>query len=162
MGVVTRASWTGLGALALAWLLLACPASADMTGPAPEPTGKAPPTRWSAAEQEFNRGLVAQQEKQWAKAAAAFRSAVKLNPRYAEAWNGLGFALRNQGQYPDSIKAYEEALRLRSDFPEALEYLGEAYVRVRRIDDARRVLERLKPLDPKRAAELAEVIEKGK
>lgn len=30
---------------------------------------------------------------------------------------GLGYALRNQGKYPDSIKAYDEALRLRPDFP---------------------------------------------
>lgn len=80
----------------------------------------------------------------------------------AEARNGLGYALRNQGKYPDSIKAYDQALRLRHGFPEALEYLGEAYVRVRRLDDARRVLERLKPLDAARAKELAEVIEKGK
>jgi tetratricopeptide (TPR) repeat protein len=162
MGAVMRAPWIGLAGLGLAWLLLGGPAAADMSGPAPEPTGKAPPSRWSAAEQEFNRGLAAQQEKQWAKAAAAFQSAVRLNPRYAEAWNGLGFALRNQGKYPESIKAYDQALRLRPDFPEALGSLGEAYVRVRRIDDARQVLDRLKPLDPKRAAELADVIEKGK
>jgi hypothetical protein len=44
----------------------------------------------------------------------------------------------------------------------ALEYLGEAYVRLGRMDDARKVLERLKPLDAGRAAELSEVIEKGK
>jgi tetratricopeptide (TPR) repeat protein len=157
-----RRSRIGFGGLGLAWLLLAGSASADMSGPAPEPTGKAPPTRWSAAEQEFNRGLAAQQEKQWTKAVAAFQSAVRLDPRHAEAWNGLGFALRNQGRYPESIKAYDEALRLRPDFPEALESQGEAYVRVRRIDDARRVLERLKPLDPKRAADLSDVIEKGK
>jgi len=144
----------------LAGLLCAAPAAADMSGPAQEPASPAP-SRRPSAEGEFNRGVAAQKAKDWAAAAAAFRNAVALNPRYAEAWNGLGYALRNQGRYPDSIKAYDEALRLRPDFPEALEYLGEAYVRVRRLDDARRVLERLKPLDAARAKELAELIEKG-
>ncbi|HMB36266.1 MAG TPA: tetratricopeptide repeat protein, partial [Methylomirabilota bacterium] len=83
-------------------------------------------------------------------------------PNYPEAWNELGFALRNQGKYPDSLKAYDEALRLRPDFPEALEYLGEAYVKLGRMDDARKVLDRLKPLDAGRAAELSEAIDKGK
>lgn len=156
-----RPTWIGLSVLGLVWVLAACPAAADLTGPAPEPSSKAPSGR-PTAEQEFNRGLQAQQVKDWATAAAAFRKAVELNPRYPEAWNGLGYALRNQGKYPDSIKAYDEALRLRPDFPEALEYLGEAYVRVRRLDDARRVLDRLQTLDPKRARELAEAIEKGK
>src|SRR5207245_1390432 len=80
-------------------------------------------------------------------AAAAFGRAVEMKPAYPEAWNGLGHALRNQGKYPESLKAYDEALRLRPDYPDALEYLGEAYVKLGRLDDARRVLERLKPLD---------------
>ena len=85
-----------------------------------------------------------------------------LRPAYPEAWNELGYALRNQGKYPDSLKAYDEALRLRPNFPEALEYLGEAYVKLGRVDDARKILERLKPLDAARAGELAEAIAKGK
>jgi len=123
----------------LAGLLCAAPAAADMSGPAQEPASPAP-SRRPSAEGEFNRGVAAQKAKDWAAAAAAFRNAVALNPRYAEAWNGLGYALRNQGMYPDSIKAYDQALRLRPDFPEALEYLGEAYVRVRRLDDAVRYI----------------------
>ena len=67
-----------------------------------------------------------------------------------------------RGRYPDSVAAYEQALRLRPAFPEALEYLGEAYVMMGRPDDARRVLDRLKPLDAARAKELAEVIDKGR
>ena len=46
-------------------------------------------------------------------------------------------------------------------FPEALEYLGEAYVKMGRLEDARRVLDRLRALDPDRAQELAQVIERG-
>jgi len=85
-----------------------------------------------------------------------------MRPAFPEAWNELGFALRNQGRYPESLDAYGEALRLRPNYPEALEYLGEAYVKLGRLDDARKVLDRLRPLDRGRARELAEVIQKGK
>ncbi len=73
----------------------------------------------------------------------------------------MGYALRNQGRYTESLDAYHEALRLRPDFPEALEYLGEAYVKMGRLDDARRILNRLRPLDAHRADELAEEISKA-
>ena len=55
-------------------------------------------------------------------------------------------------------KAYQEALRLRPLYPQALEYLGEAYVQLGRLAEAREVLARLKPLDPKEADELAQAI----
>ncbi len=145
--------------LVLLWLLLiAAPVAADMT-PAP-PRSRMPPA--PSAEQEYARGVAATKAKEWSVAAAAFTKAVEMKAAYAEAWNGLGYALRNQGKYPESIKAYDEALRLRPNYPEALEYLGEAYVKLGRLDDARRVLERLKPLDAGMARELSETIAKGK
>ncbi len=144
---------------ALAALLASGAALADSTPPAPAPRS-AP--AGSTAEDEFNRGLRARTAKDWNGAAVAFSRAVELKPAYPEAWNGLGYALRNQGKYAESLKAYDEALRLRPNFPEALEYLGEAYVKLGRLDDARRILDRLKPLDTGRAKELAEAIDKGK
>jgi len=146
---------------ALGALLISCPARADMSNPAPAPAPRSAPAG-STAEDEFNQGLRARTAKDWNGAAAAFRRAVELRPPYAEAWNGLGYALRNQGKYAESLKAYDEALRLRPNFPEALEYLGEAYVKLGRLDDARRILDRLRPLDAGRAKELAEEIDKGK
>jgi len=120
------------------------------------------PTVTPSAESEYDRGVRARLSKDWKVAVEAQRSALALRPAFPEAWNELGFALRNQGRYPESLQAYDEALRLRPNFPEALEYLGEAYVKLGRLDDARRVLDRLRPLDRGRAQELAEVIEKGK
>jgi tetratricopeptide (TPR) repeat protein len=119
-----------------------------------------PPAEGSA-ENEFNRGMRARVAKDWPTAVAAFRDAITARAAFPEAWNELGFALRNQGRYAESLQAYDEALRLRPNFPEALEYQGEAYVKMGRLDDARRVLQRLRPLDAERAKELAEVIEKG-
>ena len=96
--------------------------------------------------------------KNWPAAADAFRRAIGFRADFAEAWNELGYALRNLGRYAESLDAYGEALRLRPEFPEALEYLGEAYVKMGRLDDARRVLDRLRPLDAERARELADEI----
>src|SRR5207253_8976089 len=147
--------------LTLGTALAAGSAAADMTNPPPAPAiGPAPAT--PSAEAEYRRGLRARSARDWSAAAGAFRKAVELRPGYAEAWNGLGYALRNQGKYVESIQAYDEALRLRPEFPEALEYLGEAYVKLGRLEDARRVLDRLRTLDTGRAKELAEVIQKGK
>ena len=56
---------------------------------------------------------------------------------------GLGYVLRHQGRYEESVRAYQKALRLKPDYPAALEYLGEAYVKMGRVDDARRLLEKL-------------------
>lgn len=139
-------------------LVLAGPALAEMTPPPPARRGPAA----SAAEQAYARGVEAARSREWAAAEAAFARAVALRADHAEAWNGLGHALRHQGKYPASLEAYERALRLRPDYQDALEYLGEAYVQMGRLEDARRVLERLRPLDAERARELSEAIAKGK
>jgi tetratricopeptide (TPR) repeat protein len=114
------------------------------------------------AQAEYNRGVRARVAKDWVAAAGAFWKAVTARPAFPEAWNELGYAFRNQGRYTESLDAYAEALRLRPDFPEALEYLGEAYVKMGRLDDATRVLRRLRALDGSRADELAEAITHGK
>ncbi len=145
--------------VAVVCALAAGPAGANPTDREPPPVR---PAAAPSAEQEYGRGIAARTAKDWQAAVGAFRKAVDLRPAYPEAWNELGYALRNQGRYADSINAYDQALRLRPNFPEALEYLGEAYVKLGRVDDARQILERLKPLDAGRAGELAEVIAKGK
>ena len=149
----------GVIALGLGMLALGGPAGADMTKPAPVPPST---LAGSTPEDELSRGLRARAAKDYTSAEAAFRRALARRPTYAEAWNGLGYALRQQGKYPESLQAYDEALRLRPDFPEALEYLGETYVKLGRLDDARRTLDRLKPLDAARARDLAEAIDKGR
>lgn len=147
------------GAL-LAAALAPAAALADPSAPAVEQRRQPPAA--ASADSEYTRGVRARVARDWKAAEAAFRRAIALRAAFPEAWNELGYALRNQGRYPESLQAYDEALRLRPDFPEALEYLGEAYVKIGRLDDARRILDRLRPLDPGRARELADVIQKGR
>jgi len=133
---------------------------ADPSAPGVEEQRQSPAS--ADAESEYHRGIRARVARDWTAAVDAFRRALAFRADFADAWNELGYALRNQGRYPESLDAYHEALRLRPEFPEALEYLGEAYVKMGRIGDARRVLDRLRPLDGERARELTEVIDQGK
>jgi tetratricopeptide (TPR) repeat protein len=146
--------------LGLAAALAPAASGADPSAPAVEQRRQSPAA--ASARSEYDRGARARVAEDWATAITAFRRAVDLRPDFAEAWNELGFALRQQGRYADSLAAYDRALALRPEFPEALEYLGEAYVKLGRLDDARRVLERLRPLDRTRAAELADEIANAK
>jgi tetratricopeptide (TPR) repeat protein len=148
-----------LGAVLTASALSASGALAEPSSPSADQVRQ--PTATPSAESEYDRGVRARLSRDWKTAVEAQRSAVTMRPAFPEAWNELGFALRNQGRYTESLQAYDEALRLRPNFPEALEYLGEAYVKLGRLEDARRVLDRLRPLDKGRAQELAEVIAKG-
>jgi cytochrome c-type biogenesis protein CcmH/NrfG len=59
------------------------------------------------------------------------------------------------------VNAYQEALRLRPNFPQAIEYLGETYVDMGKRTEAERMLDRLQSLDPTQAAQLAQVMGAG-
>ena len=108
---------------------------ADPTSPAVEER-RQPPAAMSS-DGMYNQGIRARISKDWKAAEDAFRAVISRRPDFSDAWNELGYALRNQARYGESLAAYEETLRLRPAFPEALEYLGEAYVQMGRRDDAR-------------------------
>src|SRR5256714_1217684 len=130
-------------------------ANPDTDVQVPAATRSATPAAPSA-ESRFDQGQALARQSDWAGAEQAYREATRVRPAFPEAWNGLGHALRKRGKFEESVKAYQEALRLRPQYPQALEYLGEAYVRMGRLAEAREVLARLRPLDPKEADELAQ------
>jgi tetratricopeptide (TPR) repeat protein len=138
-------------------LLLGAAAWGDGPTPSTAPSPGPP-----SADRHFQEGLEAQKKSDWRRASQAYEAAVKQREAFPEAWNGLGYSLRQQGKYPEAIKAYERALKLRPDYAEALEYLGAAYVKMGKLDDARAVLGRLEPLDKKEAAALRVAIDKVK
>src|SRR5262245_43872570 len=148
----------GIGLALGAWFLLGV---ATVRADGPSPTA-APPGVPASAERSYQEGLDAQKKKDWRRASQAYDAAIKQREAFPEAWNGLGYALRQQGKYADAIKAYDRALALRPNYAEALEYLGEAYVKMGKLDEARAVLGRLEPLDKKEAAELRAAIDKAK
>jgi tetratricopeptide (TPR) repeat protein len=71
------------------------------------------------------------------KAREYFAATVRELPQMHEAWNYLGYTSRKLGEYNDALTAYDEALRLSPAFAEAIEYRGEAYLGLDRIEDAK-------------------------
>jgi tetratricopeptide (TPR) repeat protein len=77
-----------------------------------------------------------------------FRKVVEIDPNVKEAWNLIGYTSRRLGDYTESLKAYEAALKLAPDYPEAIEYLAELYVETGRLDDAKASFVKLQKLNP--------------
>lgn len=75
--------------------------------------------------------------------------------------NYLGFTLRKIGKYDEAEKYYLAGLKLKPDHRGINEYLGELYVKTKRIDLAKERLEILKNCKCEEYEELAEVIKKN-
>jgi tetratricopeptide (TPR) repeat protein len=73
----------------------------------------------------------------YSKALEQFIDAVSQQPKMYQAWNYIGFANRHLGSYDAALSAYAKALELNPAYPEAIEYRGEAYLGLNKIDDAK-------------------------
>lgn len=96
--------------------------------------------------------------KQHKTSAIRFRRAIAEVAAFPEAHAGLGYALRQTGDLAGSLNAYNEAIRLKPNYPEAIEYRAETYLALGRIDDMRDAYKRLLSLDKATAAKLLEAI----
>lgn len=153
-----RAASLALGAaLALTLGGSAARAAGDDPVPVPKPTSS--PSLKTTAALLTNEGIALSNAGDWQGAEDRYRAAIRADRGIPEAWNGLGHALKMQRRYDGALLAYDEALKLRPDYPKALEYLGETYVAMGRLDDARNVLTRLEKLDGTLSARLAKAIQ---
>ena len=66
-----------------------------------------------------------------------FEAATQADPSVKEAWNLVGYTSRRLGDYAASLSAYEKALALNPTYSEAIEYRGEAYLALNRVEDAK-------------------------
>lgn len=107
----------------------------------------------------FDQGQSQAKKKNWNLAVAAFQQAVKVEPKFPEAWNNMGYCYRRLKQYDKALEAYRQALTLKPDFAYAHEYMGRTYLAMGNKDAAMREYEILKRLDGKVAAELLKAIE---
>src|SRR5690606_642457 len=62
-------------------------------------------------------------------------------------WNMLGFTSRKLGDYQESLSAYEKALALSPDYPEAIEYRAELFLLTGRLADTKESYATLLKLD---------------
>jgi tetratricopeptide (TPR) repeat protein len=103
-----------------------------------------------AATQALNRGLSRLEKadrleikspelarKEYAAALTDFQTAATAKPENYRAHNGAGYALRKLGDYDRALESYNRALTLAPASTEAIEYRGEAYLGLNRLDDAK-------------------------
>ncbi len=83
---------------------------------------------------------------------------MQLDPTLHEAFTYIGYANRKLGKYPESLAAYERALKLNPNFPPAIEYQGEAFLGLNDIAAARNNYLRLYALDEGQARKLLRAI----
>jgi tetratricopeptide (TPR) repeat protein len=76
-------------------------------------------------------------QKAYQKALKEFTTATGKMPNMYEAWNYVGFSQRHLGDYRASLDAYAKALELKPNYPEAIEYRGEAFLGLNALDDAK-------------------------
>jgi tetratricopeptide (TPR) repeat protein len=82
------------------------------------------------------------------------RTATNADPALKEAWNLIGYTSRRLGDYDESLEAYDKALKLQPDYPEAIEYRAELFLLTGRIIEAKAAYEQLLKASPSYAAVL--------
>ena len=77
-----------------------------------------------------------------------------------QAYNGMGFSYRKTGDYAKALEMYDRALALKPGFPDAIEYRGEAYLGLNRIEDAKNAYLEVLAADRKQADTLMAAMQK--
>lgn len=140
-----------LSQFALIATLLVSASAFAAGGSSNEPPARAP------VDPNFTEGRKAIDAKDWARAIPLFQQVVAKDDKNADAFNWLGFAFRNQGNYEQSFASYTKALAIDPRHRGAHEYIGEAYLKVNQPDKAEEHLKRLDSLCTFGCAEYTEL-----
>ncbi len=100
-----------------------------------------------AAEDDLKRGNSAG-------AAVAAERAVKAAPQNARLWFLLGYASRLAGQFPKSVDAYQQGLKIERNNLDGLSGLAQTYQRMGQLSDARRLFMQVISAAPQRENDL--------
>lgn len=125
-------------------LLLLVLLASTLAGTARAAGGGGPPVGASAGEISRAEKLI--EAKRWEEAIAVLKKAVQRDERNADIYNWLGYAERNRGNTDAAFEYYERALRIDPRHRGAHEYVGEAYLLVGKVDEAKEHLAILKKL----------------
>ena len=113
--------------------------SASPSSTAQAPTGKPAGAEGPAAtstSDDVTRGTAAVKAGDWTTARAAFESAIKQNPKQADAYYYLGLVMDKTGDKSAAEKNYKTAMDLQPDLQEAAENLTAIYVESQKFDEA--------------------------
>ncbi|MEG5039288.1 MULTISPECIES: tetratricopeptide repeat protein [unclassified Microcoleus] len=97
----------------------------------------------------FNQGKECYNAGDLGGAIAAFETALEIDPKFDQAWYGLGFTLKNWGRYSEAIAAFEKALEIDPKFHYAWYALGFTLKNLGRNSEAIVAFENALEIDPK-------------
>jgi tetratricopeptide (TPR) repeat protein len=107
--------------LCLFTLILATTAQAVLSGSdSPPPTAPSHP--------DYHAGMDAFKRGDWRAVITYMTKAIERRPWHDDAYNAMGYAYRQLGNYPAALSSYHKALELNPHHRGALEYLGETYL----------------------------------
>ncbi|MBI4522543.1 MAG: tetratricopeptide repeat protein [Deltaproteobacteria bacterium] len=101
----------------------------------------------------YNLGLAYTRKERWKDAEKAYMKALALDLKDAAPRNGLSFVLAKQGRYEESLKAAEDAIRLKENFWEAHYNKARALDKLGTLNEAAEAYERVLKLHPLHAVE---------
>ncbi len=82
------------------------------------------------AKKYYKQGVQYGRAKLYKQAAATFMQAIRVNPKYADAYYGLGHAFLDMGRLNEAIDAFQQVIKLDPKDEEAYARLGEAHARL--------------------------------
>ncbi|MDR2850330.1 MAG: tetratricopeptide repeat protein [Verrucomicrobiota bacterium] len=94
------------------------------------------------AARRLHEGIQAQSEKQFAKAAQAYRDALAADPRTFNAAFGLGVLSKNQNQLAEALEAFKRAANIQPGHQDSAVQAAGLAVQLKRYDEAERILDR--------------------
>lgn len=113
---------------------------------------------WAQASDPAAEGLKALEQDKFAEAAAAFEKVVAADPKSVAGFFNLGFAYSMLEKDEPAIRAYQQALALEKDLPEARLNLGIVLLRNKRAAEAMSELKAALPKKPAAKPYLAEAL----
>ena len=96
----------------------------------------------------LREGAAAQQRGDLDRAAAAYRRAIEIDARFAEAYANLGAVLARQGRYKDAVASYERALSINPKLTPARLNLGLAHYRAGALSAAAEAFRAVHAVEP--------------
>ncbi len=101
----------------------------------------------SDAEMRNNKGVTLEKAGKYAEAIKAYDQAIKLNPKYIEAWNNKGVALYNLERYEVSIRVYDQAIKLDPNDADVWYNKGIALEKLGKYEEANKCFKKSKELE---------------
>ncbi len=107
---------------------------------------------WTRAEQHAQRAQRYFKRRQWGRALAELRAAVRVNPQQSDWHFGMGLALEALQRHEEALDCFQRVLTLRGEDEQTLEHLGVNLIQLGRCREAVEALAQLTLINPQAEA----------